>query len=58
MKIGNQVAHFLCDRTLQKWLNFKLSNTHAWGVDLSPPFIDARTFPQKSLSRPKLKKYK
>ncbi|ABO68782.1 JAB domain-containing protein [Geobacillus thermodenitrificans] len=27
MKIGNQVAHFLCDRTLQKWLNFKLSNT-------------------------------
>jgi len=31
---------------------------HAWGIDLSPPFIDARTFPQKSLSRPKLKKYK
>jgi DNA polymerase V len=24
---------------------------HAWGVDLSPPFIDARTFPQKSIGK-------
>ncbi len=27
MKIGNRVAHFLCDRTVEKWLNFRLSNT-------------------------------
>ncbi|WP_297990680.1 ABC transporter permease, partial [uncultured Anoxybacillus sp.] len=25
--IGNRVAHFLCDRTVEKWLNFRLSNT-------------------------------
>jgi DNA polymerase V len=24
---------------------------HAWGIDLSPPFIDARTFPQKSIGK-------
>jgi len=29
MKIGNRVAHFLCDRTVEKWLNFRLSNTCA-----------------------------
>lgn len=27
LKIGNHVAHFLCDQTIEKWLNFKLSNT-------------------------------
>jgi len=27
LKIGNRVAHFLYDRTIEKWLNFRLSNT-------------------------------
>jgi ribokinase len=27
MKFGNQVAHFLCDQTTEKWLIFRLSNT-------------------------------
>ncbi|MFC0274905.1 hypothetical protein ACFFIX_26735, partial [Metabacillus herbersteinensis] len=26
-RIGNHVAHFLCDQTLGKWLKFRLSNT-------------------------------
>ncbi|MEK6455909.1 hypothetical protein [Caldifermentibacillus hisashii] len=26
-KFGNQVAHFLCDQTTEKWLIFRLSNT-------------------------------
>jgi hypothetical protein len=43
MKIGNRVAQFLCDRTVEKWLNFRLSNTLDLDIDVeTPSFSDGQ----------------